>query len=107
MRLTKELDNMRNQFTQDLDKLIRRHVQELEKETKASLNDDKKFQKHFNQSQDIEIKAFLQQNKKDFKSKKEQLKDVRIVHIYLSFKFDLCYFHVEFVCSVIITSIVL
>ncbi|CAK8698018.1 unnamed protein product [Clavelina lepadiformis] len=74
-KLIKELENLRNQFNQELERLIKRHHQELDKDAKVSQNDDRKFQKHLTQQQDHEIKDFLNQQKKDFKSRKEQFKE--------------------------------
>ncbi|XP_078488253.1 serine/threonine-protein kinase TAO1-like isoform X5 [Ciona intestinalis] len=75
IKLIKELENLRSQYSQELERLIKRHQQDLEKEAKAVMSDDKKFQKHIGQQQDHEIKGFLLQQKKDYKSKKEQLKE--------------------------------
>lgn len=75
MKLIKELESLRNQFGQELERLIKRHQQELDKEGKSAQSDDKKFQKHITQQQDQEIKGFLHQQKKDYKQKKEQLKE--------------------------------
>lgn len=76
MKLVKELDGTRNSFSQELERLIKKHQQELDKETKQQQGDDRKYQKHIEQMQDQEIKGFVQQHKKEYKERKEHLKEV-------------------------------
>lgn len=59
--------------------MLKRHQQERDKETKTAQNDVRKCQKHIDQQQDVEMKGFLTQQKKDFKQKKEQLKEVCLI----------------------------
>ena len=77
VKLIKELENLRNQFTQELERLIKKHVQELEKESKQAQSDEKKYYRHITQQQDQEIKEFLSDKKKQYKQKKDQLKEVK------------------------------
>jgi len=74
-KLTKEYEALRQQFHQELERMLKRHQQERDKETKTAQNDVRKCQKHIDQQQDVEMKGFLTQQKKDFKQKKEQLKE--------------------------------
>lgn len=78
VKLVKELDSTRSSFTQELERLIKKHQQELDKETKQQQGDDRKYQKHIEQMQDQEIKGFVQQQKKEYKEKKEHLKEVKL-----------------------------
>lgn len=74
-KLTKDLDSLRQQFQQEFDRMGKRHQQELDKEAKNAQINDRKYQKHIDQQQEVEIKGFLSQQKKDYKSKKEQYKE--------------------------------
>lgn len=106
LRLDKELENQRNTFAQEMEKLIKKHQAAMEKyvsrpllhirallcsfvvartrwQLRASLfqaktfsNDEKKFQQHIQSQQKKELNSFLESQKREYKLRKEQLKEV-------------------------------
>uniref|UniRef100_A0A8C7XHT5 Serine/threonine-protein kinase TAO2 n=1 Tax=Oryzias sinensis TaxID=183150 RepID=A0A8C7XHT5_9TELE len=73
LRLDKELESQRNNFTQEMEKLLKKHQAALEKDTFA--NDEKKFQQHIQGQQKKELSSFLESQKREYKLRKEQLKE--------------------------------
>uniref|UniRef100_A0A8C6L3F1 non-specific serine/threonine protein kinase n=1 Tax=Nothobranchius furzeri TaxID=105023 RepID=A0A8C6L3F1_NOTFU len=73
LRLDKELESLRNNFTQEMEKLLKKHQAALEKDTFA--NDEKKFQQHIQVQQKKELSSFLESQKREYKLRKEQLKE--------------------------------
>uniref|UniRef100_A0A673BMV7 non-specific serine/threonine protein kinase n=1 Tax=Sphaeramia orbicularis TaxID=375764 RepID=A0A673BMV7_9TELE len=73
LRLDKELESQRNNFTQEMEKLLKKHQAALEKDTFA--NDEKKFQQHIQVQQKKELSSFLESQKREYKLRKEQLKE--------------------------------
>lgn len=80
----KEIENLRNQFNQELDRLLKRQQQDLDKDTKSGLNEEKKLQKQLTQQHDQETKEFVSKQKKEYKSKKEEYKEVSYIFIFLT-----------------------
>ncbi|XP_067086821.1 serine/threonine-protein kinase TAO2 isoform X1 [Osmerus mordax] len=75
LRLDKELENQRNSFTGEGDKLGKKHQAILEKETKAALAEEKKFQQHILGQQKKELTSLLESQKRQYRQRKEQLKE--------------------------------
>lgn len=101
LKLDKELENQRNSFSTEADKLVKKHQAILEKEvrpfsssnlltvsfspdgvcvllqTKAALAEEKKFQQHILGQQKKELTSLLDSQKRQYRQRKEQLKEVR------------------------------
>lgn len=104
LKLDKELENQRNSFSTEADKLAKKHQAILEKEvslrlplsrtgqliflsliswlcscflqTKAALAEEKKFQQHILGQQKKELTSLLDSQKRQYRQRKEQLKEV-------------------------------
>ncbi|XP_016383221.1 serine/threonine-protein kinase TAO2-like isoform X2 [Sinocyclocheilus rhinocerous] len=77
LRLDKELETQTNNFSSDADKLSKKHQAILEKESKGTLTDEKKFQQHILGQQKKELSSLLESQKRQYRQRKEQLKEVR------------------------------
>ncbi|XP_071220912.1 serine/threonine-protein kinase TAO1-like isoform X1 [Salvelinus alpinus] len=75
LRLDKELESQRNSFAQEIEKLVKRHQAAMEKDAKTFNNDEKKFQQHIQVQQKKELSSFLESQKREYKLRKEQLKE--------------------------------
>uniref|UniRef100_A0A672YZB4 non-specific serine/threonine protein kinase n=1 Tax=Sphaeramia orbicularis TaxID=375764 RepID=A0A672YZB4_9TELE len=75
LKLDKELENQRNSFSTEADKLVKKHQAILEKETKAALAEEKKFQQHILGQQKKELTSLLESQKRQYRQRKEQLKE--------------------------------
>ncbi|KAM3869332.1 serine/threonine-protein kinase TAO1-like isoform 1-T1 [Diretmus argenteus] len=75
LRLDKELESQRNAFTQEIEKLLKKHQAAMEKDLKTFTNDEKKFQQHIQVQQKKELSSFLESQKREYKLRKEQLKE--------------------------------
>ncbi|XP_038592115.1 serine/threonine-protein kinase TAO2 isoform X2 [Micropterus salmoides] len=75
LRLDKELENQRNSFSMEGEKLSKKHQVILEKETKAVLTEEKKFQQHILAQQKKELTSLLESQKRQYRQRKEQLKE--------------------------------
>ncbi|CAL8363107.1 unnamed protein product [Lota lota] len=75
MRLDKELEGQRNAFSQEIEKLLKKHQAAMEKDLKTFTNDEKKFQQHIQVQQKKELSSFLESQKREYKLRKEQLKE--------------------------------
>ncbi|KAM7381665.1 hypothetical protein PAMA_012488 [Pampus argenteus] len=75
LRLDKELENQRNSFSMEGEKLSKKHQAILEKETKAVLTEEKKFQQHILAQQKKELTSLLESQKRQYRQRKEQLKE--------------------------------
>ncbi|XP_042363317.1 serine/threonine-protein kinase TAO2 isoform X1 [Plectropomus leopardus] len=75
LRLDKELENQRNSFSMEGEKLSKKHQAILEKETKAVLTEEKKFQQHILAQQKKELTGLLESQKRQYRQRKEQLKE--------------------------------
>ncbi|KAM6911018.1 serine/threonine-protein kinase TAO1 [Lycodopsis pacificus] len=75
LRLDKELESQRNNFTQEMEKLLKKHQVALDKDLKTFANDEKKFQQHIQVQQKKELSSFLESQKREYKLRKEQLKE--------------------------------
>ncbi|XP_059386389.1 serine/threonine-protein kinase TAO2 isoform X2 [Carassius carassius] len=75
LRLDKELETQRNNFSSEADKLSKKHQAILEKETKAGLAEEKKFQQHILAQQKKELTSLLESQKRQYRQRKEQLKE--------------------------------
>ncbi|XP_076856852.1 serine/threonine-protein kinase TAO2 isoform X1 [Brachyhypopomus gauderio] len=75
LRLDKELETQRNNFSSEGDKLGKKHQAILEKETKATLTEEKKFQQHILAQQKKELTTLLESQKRQYRQRKEQLKE--------------------------------
>uniref|UniRef100_A0A4W6G6W7 non-specific serine/threonine protein kinase n=1 Tax=Lates calcarifer TaxID=8187 RepID=A0A4W6G6W7_LATCA len=75
LRLDKELENQRNSFSMEGEKLSKKHQAILEKETKAVLTEEKKFQQHILTQQKKELTSLLESQKRQYRQRKEQLKE--------------------------------
>uniref|UniRef100_A0A674E3P9 Serine/threonine-protein kinase TAO2 n=1 Tax=Salmo trutta TaxID=8032 RepID=A0A674E3P9_SALTR len=73
LRLDKELENQRNSFGGEGDKLSKKHQAILEKE--AALAEEKKFQQHILAQQKKELTSLLESQKRQYRARKEQLKE--------------------------------
>ncbi|XP_056325075.1 serine/threonine-protein kinase TAO2 isoform X1 [Danio aesculapii] len=75
LRLDKELETQRNNFGSEADKLSKKHQAILEKETKAAVTEEKKFQQHILGQQKKELTGLLESQKRHYRQRKEQLKE--------------------------------
>uniref|UniRef100_A0A8C5EHU5 non-specific serine/threonine protein kinase n=1 Tax=Gouania willdenowi TaxID=441366 RepID=A0A8C5EHU5_GOUWI len=75
LRLDKELENQRNSFSMEGEKLSKKHQVILEKETKGVLTEEKKFQQHILAQQKKELTSLLESQKRQYRQRKEQLKE--------------------------------
>uniref|UniRef100_A0AAY4DJY3 non-specific serine/threonine protein kinase n=1 Tax=Denticeps clupeoides TaxID=299321 RepID=A0AAY4DJY3_9TELE len=75
LRLDKELENQRNNFSAEVDKLNKKHQVILDKETKGTLTEEKKFQQHILTQQKKELTGLLESQKRQYRQRKEQLKE--------------------------------
>ncbi|KAJ8364356.1 hypothetical protein SKAU_G00131870 [Synaphobranchus kaupii] len=75
LRLDKELETQRNSFGGEGEKLSKKHQAVLEKETKAVLAEEKKFQQHILSQQKKELSSLLESQKRQYRQRKEQLKE--------------------------------
>uniref|UniRef100_A0A667XFI5 non-specific serine/threonine protein kinase n=1 Tax=Myripristis murdjan TaxID=586833 RepID=A0A667XFI5_9TELE len=75
LRLDKELESQRNTFTQEIEKLLKKHQAAMDKDLKTFANDEKKFQQHIQVQQKKELSSFLESQKREYKLRKEQLKE--------------------------------
>ncbi|CAJ1063798.1 serine/threonine-protein kinase TAO1 isoform X1 [Xyrichtys novacula] len=75
LRLDKELESQRSNFTQEMEKLLKKHQAALDKDLKTFSNDEKKFQQHIQVQQKKELSSFLESQKREYKLRKEQLKE--------------------------------
>ncbi|XP_055031421.2 serine/threonine-protein kinase TAO2 isoform X2 [Misgurnus anguillicaudatus] len=75
LRLDKELETQRNNFSSEAEKLNKKHQAILEKETKATLGDEKKFQQHILGQQKKELTSLNEVQKRQYRQRKEQLKE--------------------------------
>ncbi|XP_071318089.1 serine/threonine-protein kinase TAO2 isoform X2 [Trachinotus anak] len=75
LRLDKELENQRNSFSMEGEKLSKKHQAILEKETKGVLTEEKKFQQHILGQQKKELTSLLESQKRQYRQRKEQLKE--------------------------------
>ncbi|XP_075890455.1 serine/threonine-protein kinase TAO2 isoform X1 [Nelusetta ayraudi] len=75
LRLDKELENQRNSFSMEGEKLSKKHQVIMEKETKAVLTEEKKFQQHILAQQKKELTSLLESQKRQYRQRKEQLKE--------------------------------
>uniref|UniRef100_A0A7N8YB93 non-specific serine/threonine protein kinase n=1 Tax=Mastacembelus armatus TaxID=205130 RepID=A0A7N8YB93_9TELE len=66
LKLDKELENQRNSFSTEADKLAKKHQAILEKETKAALAEEKKFQQHILGQQKKELTTLLESQKRQY-----------------------------------------
>uniref|UniRef100_A0A7N6BUD0 Serine/threonine-protein kinase TAO2 n=1 Tax=Anabas testudineus TaxID=64144 RepID=A0A7N6BUD0_ANATE len=73
LRLDKELENQRNSFSMEAEKLSKKHQAILEKE--AVLTEEKKFQQHILGQQKKELTTLLESQKRQYRQRKEQLKE--------------------------------
>nr|XP_061796991.1 serine/threonine-protein kinase TAO1-like isoform X6 [Nerophis lumbriciformis] len=89
LRLDKELENQRNGFAQEMEKLIKKHQGSMEKDTKTFSNDEKKFHQHIQSQQKKELNSFLESQKREYKLRKEQLKESKELQIKKQFQ-DTC-----------------
>uniref|UniRef100_A0A3Q0SG01 non-specific serine/threonine protein kinase n=1 Tax=Amphilophus citrinellus TaxID=61819 RepID=A0A3Q0SG01_AMPCI len=75
LRLDKELENLRNSFSVEGEKLTKKHQAILEKEGKAVVAEEKKFQQHILGQQKKELTGLLDSQKRQYRQRKEQLKE--------------------------------
>ncbi|KAM9426167.1 serine/threonine-protein kinase TAO2 [Pholidichthys leucotaenia] len=75
LRLDKELENQRNNFSMEGEKLSKKHQAILEKETKGAITEEKKFQQHILAQQKKELTSLLESQKRQYRQRKEQLKE--------------------------------
>uniref|UniRef100_A0A8C6LFK1 non-specific serine/threonine protein kinase n=1 Tax=Nothobranchius furzeri TaxID=105023 RepID=A0A8C6LFK1_NOTFU len=75
LRLDKELEGQRNNFSMEIEKLSKKHQAVLEKETKAVLTEEKKFQQHILGQQKKELTGLIDSQKRQYRQRKEQLKE--------------------------------
>uniref|UniRef100_A0A671PAX3 non-specific serine/threonine protein kinase n=1 Tax=Sinocyclocheilus anshuiensis TaxID=1608454 RepID=A0A671PAX3_9TELE len=75
LRLDKELETQRNNFSSEADKLSKKHQAILEKEIKAAQAEEKKFQQHILNQQKKELNSLLDSQKRQYRQRKEQLKE--------------------------------
>uniref|UniRef100_A0A6Q2YC46 non-specific serine/threonine protein kinase n=1 Tax=Esox lucius TaxID=8010 RepID=A0A6Q2YC46_ESOLU len=76
LRLDKELEGQRNSFAQEIEKLVKKHQATMEKDAKTFNSDEKKFQQHIQVQQKKELSSFLESQKREYKLRKEQLKEL-------------------------------
>ncbi|XP_049615053.1 serine/threonine-protein kinase TAO2 isoform X4 [Syngnathus scovelli] len=75
LRLDKELENQRNSFSMEGEKLCKKHSAIMDKETKAVMTEEKKFQQHILGQQKKELTSLLESQKRQYRQRKEQLKE--------------------------------
>lgn len=75
-RLQRELEAQRAGFGAEVEKLARRHQAIGEKEARAAQAEERKFQQHILGQQKKELAALLEAQKRTYKLRKEQLKEV-------------------------------
>ncbi|KYO39051.1 hypothetical protein Y1Q_0017441 [Alligator mississippiensis] len=75
LRLERELEAQRGSCVAEADKLARKHQAICEKEIKAALAEEKKFQQHILAQQKKELGGLLEAQKRHYKLRKEQLKE--------------------------------
>jgi thousand and one amino acid protein kinase len=75
-RLQRELEAQRAGFGTEAEKLARRHQAIGEKEARAAQAEERKFQQHILGQQKKELAALLEAQKRTYKLRKEQLKEV-------------------------------
>ncbi|XP_076153715.1 serine/threonine-protein kinase TAO2-like isoform X2 [Alosa pseudoharengus] len=75
LRLDKELENQRNNFSTETDKLNKKHQAILEKEAKVAQAEERKFQQHILSQQKKELSSLLDTQKRQYRTRKEQLKE--------------------------------
>lgn len=75
-RLQRELEAQRAGFGAEAEKLSRRHQAIGEKEARAAQAEERKFQQHILGQQKKELAALLEAQKRTYKLRKEQLKEV-------------------------------
>uniref|UniRef100_A0AAV2J6P1 non-specific serine/threonine protein kinase n=1 Tax=Knipowitschia caucasica TaxID=637954 RepID=A0AAV2J6P1_KNICA len=75
LRLDKELESQRSNFSSEMEKLLKKHQASLEKELKTFTNEEKKFQQQIQVQQKKELSSFLESQKREYKMRKEQLKE--------------------------------
>uniref|UniRef100_A0A8C2KIQ5 non-specific serine/threonine protein kinase n=1 Tax=Cyprinus carpio TaxID=7962 RepID=A0A8C2KIQ5_CYPCA len=75
LRLDKELETQRNNFSSEADKLSKKHQAILEKEIKVAQAEEKKFQQHILNQQKKELNSLLDSQKRQYRQRKEQLKE--------------------------------
>uniref|UniRef100_A0A672P0C6 non-specific serine/threonine protein kinase n=1 Tax=Sinocyclocheilus grahami TaxID=75366 RepID=A0A672P0C6_SINGR len=69
LRLDKELETQRNNFSSEADKLSKKH------QTKGGLTEEKKFQQHILGQQKKELTSLVESQKRQYRQRKEQLKE--------------------------------
>ncbi|KAM4797150.1 serine/threonine-protein kinase TAO1 isoform 2-T2 [Rhinophrynus dorsalis] len=89
LRLDKDLETQRNNFAAEMEKLIKKHQAAMEKELKLMANEEKKFQQHIQAQQKKELNSFLESQKREYKLRKEQLKESKELQIKKQFQ-DTC-----------------
>ncbi|XP_006891040.1 PREDICTED: serine/threonine-protein kinase TAO1 isoform X2 [Elephantulus edwardii] len=89
LRLDKDLETQRNNFAAEMEKLIKKHQASMEKEAKVMANEEKKFQQHIQAQQKKELNSFLESQKREYKLRKEQLKESKELQIKKQFQ-DTC-----------------
>uniref|UniRef100_A0A6I8NFP5 non-specific serine/threonine protein kinase n=1 Tax=Ornithorhynchus anatinus TaxID=9258 RepID=A0A6I8NFP5_ORNAN len=89
LRLDKDLETQRNNFAAEMEKLIKKHQAAMEKEAKLMANEEKKFQQHIQAQQKKELNSFLESQKREYKLRKEQLKESKELQIKKQFQ-DTC-----------------
>ncbi|XP_026770779.3 serine/threonine-protein kinase TAO2 isoform X2 [Pangasianodon hypophthalmus] len=75
LRLDKELETQRNNFSSESDKLSKKNQAILEKESKSAATEEKKFQQHILTQQKKELTTLLESQKRQYRQRKEQLKE--------------------------------
>uniref|UniRef100_A0A8C7Y090 non-specific serine/threonine protein kinase n=1 Tax=Oryzias sinensis TaxID=183150 RepID=A0A8C7Y090_9TELE len=75
LRLDKELENQRNNFSMEAEKLSKKHQAIQEKELKATQTEEKKFQQHILGQQKKELTTLIDSQKRQYRQRKEQLKE--------------------------------
>ncbi|CAL8288850.1 unnamed protein product [Boreogadus saida] len=75
LRLDKELEGQRGSFSGEGDKLTKKHHAILDKEMKAALAEEKKFQQHILTQQKKELTSLLEAQKRQYRLRKDQLKE--------------------------------
>lgn len=74
--MQRELEAQRAGFGTEAEKLARRHQAIGEKEARAAQAEERKFQQHILGQQKKELAALLEAQKRTYKLRKEQLKEV-------------------------------
>ncbi|RXM98163.1 Serine/threonine-protein kinase TAO2 [Acipenser ruthenus] len=85
LRLDKELETQRNSFGVEGDKLSKKHQGILEKEVKSAMTEEKKFQQHILGQQKKELTSLLEAQKREYRLRKEQLKEFVVVTVAPSY----------------------